>query len=215
MGKELLDLKSFSMGKDRHLYLTKSFAIATMEMNNRSIKKVQKVLGDIISKGTLIKWNHLGTLRASEVTKTKYMERMNNRKKAIEIKNTINSNIGELERIIESTTNKGEKEALRLIEAQLMKKINIKQKVLSNEINNQLFRILEIVSERLENSNIPSGELLNMMSVLKDVSAIVGLTGKTPLIAQQFNNIQNVKESSEDTKIKAIEVEIIDNEAKD
>lgn len=215
MGKELLDLKSFSMGKDRHLYLTKSFAIAAMEMNNRSIKKVKGVLGDTIPKGTLVKWNHLGALRASEGAKIKYMERMNNRRKAIEIKNTINSNIGELERIIESTTNKGEKDALRLIEAQLMEKINIKQKVLSNEINSQLFRVLEIVSERLENSNIPSGELMNMMSVLKDVSAIVGLTGKTPLIAQQFNNIQNVKDSSEDTKIKAIEVEIIDNEAKD
>ncbi len=215
MGKELSDLKSFSMGRDRHLYLTKSFAIATMEMNNRSIKKVQKVLGDTIPKGTLIKWNHLGALRTSETTKTKYRERMNNRKKAIEIKNTINSNIGELERIIENTTNKGEKEALRLIEAQLIKKIDIKQKVLSDEINNQLFRVLKIVSERLENSNIQSGELLNMMSVLKDVSAIVGLTGKTPLIAQQFNNIQNVKDPSEDTKIKAIEVEIIDNEVKD
>lgn len=215
MGKELSDLKSFSMGRDRHLYLIKSFAIATMQMNDRSIKKVQKVLGDTIPKGTLIKWNHLGTLRTSEATKTKYRERMNNRKKAIEIKNTINSNIGELERIIENTTNKGEKEALRLIEAQLIKKIDIKQKVLSDEINDQLFRVLKIVSERLENSNIQSGELLNMMSVLKDVSAIVGLTGKTPLIAQQFNNIQNVKDPIEDTKIKAIEVEIIDNEVKD
>lgn len=219
MEKDSQDLSEFLNGrfrKNARLSLVKAFAISTMSLNGRSVNFAENAVNGLIPKATLAKWNNLRCLRASDRKKMEYSVRMENRKKAVKIREDINNSLSDLEYLISNSNNKGERESLQIIQAQLIKKIEIKQKALSDEINNQLFRVLEIVEKRLKCDNIPSGELMNMMSVLKDSAAIVGLTGKTPLIAQQFNNIQTAQEGdNNDAKIKAIEVEIIDNEAKD
>lgn len=219
MERDSQDLSKFLNGglrKNARLSLAKAFAISAMSLNGRSVNFAKNAVNGLIPKATLAKWNNLSSLRASDRKKMEHNIRMENRKKAVKIRESINNNLNELEYLISNSNNKGERETLQIMQAQLIKKIEIKQKALSDEINNQLFRVLEIVDKRLKDDDIPSDELMNMMSVLKDSAAIVGLTGKTPLIAQQFNNIQNAQEyDNSDTKIKAIEVEIIGNEVKD
>ena len=143
------------------------------------------------------------------------MARDNKKERALSIRDNINLELQELDKLIESTDTEASKATLLVIQAQLTQKIELKQKALSNEINNHLFKVLEIVGERLESPMLSPIELKDYLQVLKDCSAIVGLTGKTPLIAQQFNNINNQIENESKEKIQAIEVEILDSETKD
>lgn len=171
------------------------------------------MLKGLVSYSTITKWWVLSSLRKSENTKKLFEARMENRKKAAVIKSDINKSLKELDALIENTDNVGEREALMLIQAQLTKKIELKQKAISNEVNNKLFRVLEIVTDKLEDDCLPTDELKKVLEILKDVSAIVGLIGKTPLIAQQFNSIDNRGSDKNDRRINAIEIEVL-NEIK-
>lgn len=139
------------------------------------------------------------------------MREKNTRERAITLKKQVCTSLEELDRLVEECTNDADKAMALAVQAQLTQKIELKQKAISNEINNHLFKVLEIVGERLNSGYVGTAELKDLLLILKDSSAIVGLIGKTPLVAQQFNNFQKEASCEQQDKINAIEVEIIEN----
>lgn len=198
------------------LPLLRGLYICNRELTGIGRRKFSSLLGGFIKEGAFSNFHNPRKNRRvkTEAGIKKLETQENHKKQALAIRDSVNLGLKELDSLIENAVNETDKAVLMTIQAQLIKKIEIKQNAISNEINNHLFLVLDIVKEKLKKGHLDTNELKTLLDILKDCSAIVGLIGKTPLIAQQFNTIKNEVNPNETEKIKAIEVEII-NEVKD
>lgn len=202
------------------LPLLRGVYVANREIYKIGRRKTSTLINNLVSEGKLSNFHNPRTQRSGRLKTQEGIERMErqskNKEKALKIRDDINLGLKEIDRLVKTTDDEASKAVLMSIQAQLTNKIELKQKALSNEINNHLFLVLKLVKEKLNAGYVDTEELKNLLGILKDCSAIVGLIGKTPLVAQQFNNFNNSSDKSEKEKIQAIEVEIVsDNETKD
>lgn len=202
------------------LPLLRGVYVANREIYKIGRRKTSTLINNLVSEGKLSNFHNPRTQRGGRLKTQEGIERMEkqskNKEKALKIRDDINFGLKEIDRLVKTTDDEASKAALIAIQAQLTNKIELKQKALSNEINNHLFLVLKLVKEKLNAGYVDTEELKSLLGILKDCSAIVGLIGKTPLVAQQFNNFNNSNDKPEKEKIQAIEVEIVsDNETKD
>ncbi|WP_416861577.1 hypothetical protein [Helicobacter ganmani] len=208
-------VKRATSNKSR-LPLLRGIYICNRELTGIGRRKFSSLLNNLVKEGT---FSNIHNPRKNRRLKTEAGIRTlktqeNHKKRALAIRSSVNLKLKELDSLIENAVNETDKATLIAIQAQLIKKVEIKQNAISNEINNHLFLVLNIVEEKLKGEHLDTNELKTLLDILKDCSAIVGLIGKTPLIAQQFNTIENGVNPDGPEKIKAIEIEII-NESKD
>lgn len=202
------------------LPLLRGVYVANRKIYNLGRRKTSALINNLVSEGKLSNFHNPRAQRGGRLKTQESIGRMERQSKnkeiALKIRDDINLGLKEIDRLVKTTDDEASKAALIAIQAQLTSKIELKQKALSNEINNHLFLVLKLVKEKLNAGYVDTEELKNLLGILKDCSAIVGLIGKTPLVAQQFNNFNNSDNNADKEKIQAIEVEVVSNdEAKD
>ncbi|TLD85819.1 hypothetical protein [Helicobacter sp. MIT 05-5294] len=134
------------------------------------------------------------------------------RNKAAEVSKRIKNDLSVIDELLESAPDENTRMQLEMIHLSLTGRIELKKKIISEKINDAVNNLVKETSRRIE-CKPETREMRELSTILKECAVIVGLISKTPLIAQQFNN-NTISKDEKESKIKAIEVEVIENKNK-